>query len=57
MPDEKLPRLPLGEPMTAEELDKLAELGPGDLAEAKERWRQNSATAFRDLLDAERDTE
>lgn len=54
MPDESKPRrVPLGEPMTAEELARLADVTEGDLEDAKERWRHDAPAGFSDLLDAE----
>ena len=56
MPDESKPRrVPLGEPLTADELEQLEGVrGPADLDQAKERWRTDAPSGFKDLIDAPR---
>lgn len=55
--EQKPPKVPLGEGMTAEELDQLSHFTQGDVETAKARFRRDAARGFRDLLDATRSDE
>lgn len=58
MADESKPRrVPLGDPMTEEELARLADVSESDLEDAKARFRDDAPAGFKDLLDAEREGE
>lgn len=52
MPD-PVRKVPLGEPLSAAELEQIAEARETDLEDAKARWRANAPSGFRDLLDSE----
>ena len=56
---EKKKRVPLGKPLklTDADLDRLSQVTPSDIEAAKIRWRQNAPKKYKNLLDAEVETD
>jgi hypothetical protein len=48
-------RVPLGEPLSDEELERLAEITDDDIAEAGRWWLRHAPRGVRSLLDATED--